>query len=546
MIWIRDDDCYFCAKIRFMQILPKSLQYIVDELSQDSNLKPSNVVNVVKKAEVKVEDLEEWSDFDHPSKDSYGRKMVHKAPNFEVMVMSWLPGDFSAIHDHGYTTWGAVQVFGQNEHATFRVEDNNIYTLNRTTFETNQIVGVGHNLVHQMGNSTDEKIMTLHVYGVENSAENITGDARLYDLASNSIQIINGGVFFDLPEGEVDEVIEGPSGDFPTKLRHMVELGNRINRSTSGDRRVNDIKMEISSDEYLKSFHSYLDTIINSEKLTHDTAQWNVLNMEMKATAKFLQQQSDETDSFHKYAEMYDALICQPCFDSFMKGYFEYFVQQYCQDIADKTIISLGCGTGLVEEQMMNQFDIPNENIYGIDFSDAMVEEARMRIKADQGDVLTLDPQIRTWDIAFSGLNVYQYLDSSRLEEAIQRTAAIVKDGGFFIGDFITPDHIRWYPNVMKSPDKQILSLRTPRLKEVNGKMFQESEIINVDYSHDELVVNYAGKHKRFLVPIHRVRAYFEKYFNGEVMLLDALSLEIIPEDADTCPSTRYVVVAKK
>ncbi|MBK8652429.1 MAG: hypothetical protein IPN20_00430 [Haliscomenobacter sp.] len=48
-----------------------------------------------------------WADFDHPDADSYGRKMAYKGPNFEIMVMSWKPGDFSSIHDHGHTQWGS-------------------------------------------------------------------------------------------------------------------------------------------------------------------------------------------------------------------------------------------------------------------------------------------------------------------------------------------------------------------------------------------------------------------------------------------------------
>jgi hypothetical protein len=42
------------------------------------------------------------------------------------------------------------------------------------------------------------------------------------------------------------------------------------------------------------------------------------------------------------------------------------------------------------------------------------------------------------------------------------------------------------------------------------------------------------------------VRGYFEKAFEGKVELFDALSLTPIPENADSCPSTRYVVVARR
>ena len=80
------------------------------------------------------------------------------------------------------------------------------------------------------------------------------------------------------------------------------------------------------------------------------------------------------------------------------------------------------------------------------------------------------------WDIAYSGLNVFQYIPAERLEEAISKTSKILHKGGVFLGDFITPDHIRWYPNFMVSDSGKTLSLRQPRLTEINGKMYQESE----------------------------------------------------------------------
>jgi SAM-dependent methyltransferase len=181
-----------------------------------------------------------------------------------------------------------------------------------------------------------------------------------------------------------------------------------------------------------------------------------------------------------------------------------------------------------------------------MDLSQAMVQEARQRIRAEQGDILAFDADGKEWDIAFTGLNVFHYLPSRHLQEAIEKTAALVKPGGYFLGDFITPDHIRWYPNVMYAEDQSIISLRTPRLIEEEGRMYQESEILNIEFRNGQMDLNYAGRHKRFLPPLHRVRTYFERAFGGNVMLYDAYSLELIPEEADSCMSTRYFVVAQK
>ena len=535
--------------------LPASLQHIANALQNEKELKPSTVSKIIKEAGVQPKDLEPWADFDHPVADSYGRKMAFKGGHFEIMVMSWRPGDFAAIHDHGHTQWGAVQIFGAAEHATFRVEDGFISTLARWTVKPGDIIGVGHSLVHQMGNpSSDAFFLSLHVYGDVGDIENVTGDARVFDLENNTVQRVDGGVFFALPPGAVKRTEPGPTPDFPTRLRHMTELIRRLRKMES--RGVNNSGKDLQavvkdafSEEYRPKLLRCLRANTDENDHQNNSIYWRTLNREMQETAKLqniLKGQQRAADHFHKYAELYDALICQPCLDGFMRGYLLFFLKKYKVGFAEKTLISLGCGTALVEQFMMDELGMKYENLYGIDISKAMVQEANRRIQADVGDVLTLDPSIRMWDLAFSGLNVFHYLDHARLEEAIQKTAAIIKPGGYFIGDFITPDHIRWYPNVVYSADQKVISLRTPRLIEEDGRMFQESEIINIGFLGGEMEVSYAGKHKRFLPPVNRIRNYFEKAFGGKVELYDAHSLEVVPEWADSCRSTRYVVVAQK
>jgi SAM-dependent methyltransferase len=255
---------------------------------------------------------------------------------------------------------------------------------------------------------------------------------------------------------------------------------------------------------------------------------------------------TNQEDQFHGYARMYDELIGKPSLEAFISKYLQHVTEELEISLNDKEILSIGCGTGLVEAYIINQFGIPRSQLYGMDISDAMVNEARHRIEADQGDILELDPNVRTWDFAYSGLNVMQYLPHQKLEEGIMKTAAILKQGGYFVGDFITPDHIRWYPNVMFSKDEKIISMRTPELIEKDGISFQESEIINLNFSDQTMQVNYAGKHRRYLPALHRIRGYFEKHFKGQVKLFDAVKLTPISENADTCPSTRYVVIAQK
>ena len=540
--------------VKAKKLLPDSLRFIIEKLEERKEWKPAEVRRVVLEAGVKQEDLLPWADYGHPASDSYGRRLIYQEGNFEMMAMSWAPGDFSAIHDHGHTQWGAVQVFGPAEHATFRVDEGRITTLFRSQFKPGDVVGVSHTLVHQMGNPTDEYFMTLHVYGRPEDIDNVTGDARVYDLEHETIQRVDGGVFYALPEEEVKWTEPGPRPDFPTRLRHMVELARRLQRMDEagmpGSRdRLEATLADLYSDKHRTQLLRCLDANIDENGHEANSVYWRNLNHELKEAAQLqreLKSAQRPEDNFHHYAELYDALICQPCLDSFMRGYLAFFEKRYNIDFPASSLLSVGCGTALVERMLIDEFGAPYEQLFGIDISPAMVSEASRRIRAEVGDVLDFDSEGRTWNVAFSGLNVFHYLDFERLEEAIQRTAKLVSPGGYFIGDFITPDHIRWYPNLMYSAGKQVISLRTPRLVEEKGRVFQESEIININFGGGAMELNYAGKHKRFLPPLLRIRRYFERAFGGQVDLYDAHSLELIPDWADSCPSTRYVVVARK
>ena len=407
-----------------------------------------------------------------------------------------------------------------------------------------------------MGNaSLDTHFLSFHVYGCTAPIDNVTGAARLFDLENELIQRVDGGVFYALQEDSILKTEPGPKGDYPTTLRYRVELTRRLanmqqhEKLTNSDTLSNAIKRLYTPDQ-ADELLDHVKTICDANSHYTNSVQWRILNHELKATAKLQNdlkgKERNVEDSFDRYASIYDEIVCKPCYQSFMKGYVAHFVHQYGTSIQDKTIISLGCGTGLVESQMMADYHIPQANLYGIDFSEAMVKEARKRIHADVGDILTLDPAIRKWDLAYSGLNVFHYLPADRLEEAIQKTAAIINTGGYFFGDFITPDHIRWYPNVLSSADQKVVSLRTPTLIEKEGLMYQESEILNISFLGPQLEVNYAGKHHRFLPPMNRVRYYFEKGFGGQVDLYDVVSKQVIPSLADSCPSTRYFLVARK
>ncbi len=211
--------------------LPASLRHLVAAIEAEERLSPSAMKRIVEESDVTAADLKAWADFDHPAADSYGRKMVHDGGYFEIMAMSWVDGDMAAIHDHGYTQWGAVKVFGSIEHAIFRHDEGVLTTAERRRFAPGSVVAVGHDLIHQMGNVGQEPYLTLHLYGCYERQGDVTADARLYELDEQVVQVTSGGVFYALPEAAVSRRLEASPADFATTLRFKVELLRRLLRA---------------------------------------------------------------------------------------------------------------------------------------------------------------------------------------------------------------------------------------------------------------------------------------------------------------------------
>jgi len=171
-------------------------------------IKPVELKTFLEQVKIEENDLMPWADFEHPKHEGYGRKLVFEDSNFEVMVMSWVPNDFSAIHNHGFTQWGAVQVFGPASHYVFKKSELNIELVEKQTLKTNQILMVTNGLIHQMGNQTVNPYLTLHIYGSKNDIDVVTADSLIYELEKNRVVKTTGGAFFQLSENEVEFVSE--------------------------------------------------------------------------------------------------------------------------------------------------------------------------------------------------------------------------------------------------------------------------------------------------------------------------------------------------
>ncbi len=194
--------------------LPKSLHRLVESIKiaiqNHGQLSPKRAKELVLEADVQVKDMMHYADFDHPVEDCYGRKMVFDGGTFEVMVMSWNPGDYSSIHNHGYTQWGVVQVFGNAAHFLYNEKNKLVSFAKKEILTKGEAIKVNNALIHQMGNPGSEQYLSLHVYGANDMhvPKDVTADARNYDLEFDRVAHTTGGAFFNLPSSEIYDVEE--------------------------------------------------------------------------------------------------------------------------------------------------------------------------------------------------------------------------------------------------------------------------------------------------------------------------------------------------
>lgn len=186
-----------------IQVLTPTLQKLVDRLSEAKALTPASAKKLVLETQVDEAELMAYADFEHPAADCYGRKLVYDGGCFEVMVMSWNPGDYSSIHNHGYTEWGVVQAFGLAQNIIFCVQAGELCLKKKEILSKGEAIQVSNQLIHQMGNPSSTPFLSLHVYGASSRSECVTADAKNFELEKDRIAHTTGGAFFNLPEDQV-------------------------------------------------------------------------------------------------------------------------------------------------------------------------------------------------------------------------------------------------------------------------------------------------------------------------------------------------------
>lgn len=225
-----------------IETLAPSVAKLIEKIEATPKLTILSAIKLVEEAGITEADIEEFIIRDYDNADCYGRTMVYDGGRFELMVMTWRPRNYSAIHDHGYTEWGVVMPFHTAHHNIFRLDDMKLSIAKQEIVQPHQCIGVPNELIHQMGNPTTQTYSSLHLYGCNKRDHDVTADSKIYELEKNRIVHTTGGAFFNLAEDLVYDIDQGLTAESECQSLYNGQLLDYFNRQTDSPKILDETK----------------------------------------------------------------------------------------------------------------------------------------------------------------------------------------------------------------------------------------------------------------------------------------------------------------
>ena len=204
-----------------METLPQSVKKIIEALQgSEKDIENKTLFEIVKNAGITEKDFVQYAKFDHCKTESYGRNTLYQGLNFGIYIMSWGPGDFTAVHSHGHSEWGVVYFLGNADHRTYVADGKKIELKSSEIIRKGTIAPVCGDLVHAMGNLTEKPFMTLHIYGSNNYAGTVTEDSQVYEIEKDRIRTTFGPAFINISDSLCKKDEQGIETDEKTRNDH--------------------------------------------------------------------------------------------------------------------------------------------------------------------------------------------------------------------------------------------------------------------------------------------------------------------------------------
>jgi uncharacterized NAD(P)/FAD-binding protein YdhS/predicted metal-dependent enzyme (double-stranded beta helix superfamily) len=145
--------------------LSPTLRMLVDELEAAGDVVTrSHAVAALGRAEVAWDDV---ADFVQSSPVGYARRRIARTDAFELLVMTWLPGQGSAPHDHAGSICALRIVRGHVRESFFApARDGLVDRMQDTELVEGEVIVDASDHIHALMNAPDapETLVTLHVY----------------------------------------------------------------------------------------------------------------------------------------------------------------------------------------------------------------------------------------------------------------------------------------------------------------------------------------------------------------------------------------------
>lgn len=180
------------------EYLPSCIRNLVVELNNQVHIDNRIVAEILSETKLSEQALKPYFFINHPANESYGRKLIWDNGDFKILLMTWRPGDFTAIHNHGYAEWGGVYFFGDATHRLYEVENDELSFVEKTIFPKGQVASICGDLTHLMGNSGSHDMVTLHIYGSNTRKENVSQDAKVYLPEFQKIVTTMGSAYLNM------------------------------------------------------------------------------------------------------------------------------------------------------------------------------------------------------------------------------------------------------------------------------------------------------------------------------------------------------------
>ena len=127
-------------------------------------------------------DLEGWLPWARFDANSYCRRRVHLTEAYEALVLGWLPGQCSVIHDHRGSACAFKVLKGVATEHRYTCIGGRLVHEGSSDLRAGVVRVSQEDDIHALGNGSDQELATLHIY-----SRPLSGP-RVYEAAGRAVQ----------------------------------------------------------------------------------------------------------------------------------------------------------------------------------------------------------------------------------------------------------------------------------------------------------------------------------------------------------------------